>query len=94
MATTSIKLPDDIKKRVKRSSENQGLSAHAFMVKAIEHAVVAAERKASFIADARAARNEALRSGEGYDAAEVHTYIQSCVHQDKTERPRAKTWQK
>ena len=92
MATTSIKLPDDIKEQVKQCSEKQGLSAHAFMVKAIEHAVVAEERKASFAADARAARNEALRSGNGYDADKVHTYIQSPTYQDKTERPRATTW--
>ncbi|HGG58285.1 MAG TPA: hypothetical protein ENK26_00010 [Gammaproteobacteria bacterium] len=94
MATTSIKLPDDIKKRVKQSSEKQGLSAHAFMVKAIERAVEAEERKASFIADAKAARAEALRSGKGYSAAETHTYIRSRIRQDKTEQPKAITWRK
>ena len=94
MTTTSIKLSDDIKKRVKQSSEKLGLSAHAFMVKAIEDAVVAAERKAAFVADARAARDEALRSRDGYDAAEVHAYIQTRIQQGKTKRPRAKTWQK
>jgi predicted transcriptional regulator len=94
MATTSLKLSEDIKQRVVKSSKNQGLSAHAFMINAISEAVTSAERKADFIAYANDSRDEAMHTGKGYDAKEVHEYIKTRMTQSEVDRPRAKHWQK
>lgn len=94
MSTTSLKLPDSLKKRVLATSQHKGISPHAFMVGAIEQAASAAEQQAAFVADAMAAQQEMLSSGQGYDAEEVHAYIAARVSGLDTPRPKAKSWRK
>jgi len=91
-ATTSLKLPDDIKERAVAAAQLQGVSTHAFMVKAIEQAAIAAENRARFMEDAQAARQQMLDTGTGYDADEVHAYIRARVEGKKATRPKAKSW--
>lgn len=93
MATTSLKLSDEIKKRAVEAAMKQGVSPHAFMVRAIEQAAAAAEQRASFLADARAAREQMLVSGEGYEAGEVHAHLKARISGRKVAKPKAKPWQ-
>jgi hypothetical protein len=41
-----------------------------------------------------ASRAEALRSGQGYAAADVHRYVAARVRGRRATRPKALTWQK
>jgi predicted transcriptional regulator len=63
MATTTIRLPDDLKERVARAAEAAGTSSHGFIVQAIAEKTEAAERRADFIAEAHA-RYERILQGE------------------------------
>lgn len=92
MSTTSLKLPDDVKKLAIEAAKHQGVTPHAFMVDAIRAAAIAAERRAAFVADATAARAETLESGKGYSAAEVHAYIRGRVGGKAVSRPKARSW--
>ncbi len=92
MSTTSLKLPDELKQRAIVAAEQQGVSPHAFMVGAIEQAAKAAEARQSFINRASAARDDMLKSGEGYDGDEVHAYIRSRLAGRSSERPSLKKW--
>ena len=92
MSTTSLKLPEELKQRAIAVAREQGVSPHAFMVQAIEQAADAGERRASFVADAQAARDEALASGKGYDADEVHAYVKARAAGTKPAKPKAKSW--
>ncbi len=92
MPTTSLKLPEELKQRAVSAAQKQGMTPHAFMVKAIEQAATAAENRAEFVAEAEAARAALLKSGKGYDADEVHAYLRSRVAGKKTAKPRAKSW--
>lgn len=92
MSTTSLKLPDELKQRAVAAAEKQGVSPHAFMVRAIEQAAVVAETRAALVAEAQAAREEMLASGAGYDANEVHAYLKARIAGDKPTRPRARAW--
>jgi hypothetical protein len=94
MSTTSLKLSDRLKQRAATAAQRQGVSPHAFMVSAIEQAAAAAEQRASFIADARAALDQMLKSGKGYAADEVHAYLRARVAGKKTARPKAKSWRR
>jgi predicted transcriptional regulator len=92
MSTTSLKLTDELKQRAAAAAQSQGVSPHAFMVAAIESATTAAERRASFVAEALAARSAMLDSGQGYDADDVHAYLRNRVSGKKSARPKAKPW--
>ena len=92
MATTSLKLPDDLKQRTISAAEQQGISPHAFMVSAIEQAAHAAEQRSSFITDALAAEQEVLASGKAFAAEDVHAYIKARLNGENPERPPLKPW--
>jgi predicted transcriptional regulator len=77
MATTSLKLPDEVKEQAAHAASRLGLSPHAFMVEAIRKAAAAAEERARFVASAQAARKTILESGKGFDGTEVHVYIRA-----------------
>lgn len=92
MSTTSLKLPDDLKRRAADAARQLGVSPHAFMVAAIEQAATATEQRACFLDDARAARDEMIESGKGLDADEVHAYLKARVSGNKVAKPRARAW--
>lgn len=92
MTTTSLKLPDDLKKRAANAAHELGVSPHAFMVSAIEQAAKATEQRIRFIADAKAAKAEMIQSGKGYDVDDVHAYLKAKVTGTKTSKPKARSW--
>ena len=92
MSTTSLKLPEEVKQLAAAAAKQQGVTPHAFMVDAIRAAATNAERRAQFVADAVASRNEAVRSGKGYAAEQVHAYLRERAEGTPTRKPRAKTW--
>ena len=92
MATTSLKLPEDLKQLALSAAKHQGVTPHAFMVGAIRAAATAAQQRAVFVSEAVAAQAEALKSGKGYAAAEVHAYLHSRAQGKAAPRPKAKAW--
>lgn len=92
MSATSLKLPDELKQRAVAAAQKQGVSPHAFMVRAIEQATTSAERRASFVAEAQAAREHMLRTGEGYDTDEVHAYLKARIAGKKSAKPKVGSW--
>lgn len=94
MATTSLKLPDELKARAQTAAEHQGISAHAFMVHAIEQAITSAEIEERFLADAYAAREETHRTGQVFAAEDVHDYVLAIARGENPPLPKAQPWQK
>ncbi len=92
MATTSLKLPEDIKQLVAVAASQEGVTPHAFMVEAIRAAALAAEKRAGFVSDALAAKAEAIQSGKGHPAAEVRAYLRDRAQGKAAARPRARAW--
>lgn len=93
MVTTSLKLTDELKQRTVALAQKQGVSPHAFMVDAIEHAAAAAEQRQGFVEDAQAARAQMLKSGLGFDAQEVHAYLKARRSDQAAPKPKATPWQ-
>ena len=93
MATTSLKLSDELKQRAIAAAEKKGVSPHAFMVQAIERAATAAESLASFISEAQAAREKMLSTGKGFNANEVHAYLKARIAGNNPAKPKARSWQ-
>lgn len=92
MSTTSLKIPEDVKQLVVAAAKQQDVTPHAFMVDAIRAAATNAERRASFVAAATASREEAIKSGQGYPAEDVHAYLRARAQGKPVSKPKAKSW--
>lgn len=92
MPTTSLKLSEDLKQLAAVAARQQGVTPHAFMVEAIRVAATNAERRTQFVADAVTARKQALRTGQGYAAADVHAHLRARAQGKAGGKPRAKAW--
>lgn len=92
MSTTSLKLPDDLKKRAANAAHELGMSPHAFMVSAIEQAASATEQRVRFVAEAKSAREEAVDTRLGLDADEVHAFLKAKVAGKKVAKPKTRSW--
>ena len=91
---TSIKLPEDLKKRIARAIKGTDQSAHSFMVEAIRQETERAEKRRGFLADAYAARAEFQRSGAGYALAEVKAHYRAKLQGKRSRKPKLRSWQK
>ena len=92
MATTSLKIPNEVKQLAIVVAQQQGITPHAFMVEAIRVMATAADKRVQFVADAVTSREETLKSGEGYAASEVHSYLLDRAEGKTPARPRLKSW--
>jgi predicted transcriptional regulator len=92
MPATSLKLPDDLKKRIDALVAQRDQTAHAFMVEAIRRETERAELRRQFMDEAKAAYIEVLGGGNAYKAAEVFDYLQAKVQGKKAKKPQAKKW--
>jgi len=91
MTTISIKLPDDLKKRVERLMKHDTRTAHAFMIDAISHATEREELRREFLADAKQAGKNLERDSKVYDLDAALDYIEARIMNGKAKRPRALT---
>jgi predicted transcriptional regulator len=94
MPPTTLKLPEDLKRRIQALVQSTGQSAHAFMLEAIERETALAEQRASFVADALAARADFERTGLGFRASDVHAHYKARVSGRKTTRPKPSRWRR
>ena len=92
MSTTSLKLPDDLKLRAASAAKVRGVSPHAFMLDAIRAVATATARRARFVADARVALKDMLKSGKGYAADDVHVYLRAKLSGAVARKPKARSW--
>lgn len=94
MATTSLKLSDELKARAQAAAEQKGLSPHAFMVNAIEKATTNSEMRARFIADALAAEAQMEETGLGYAHEDIQEYIRAKIRGENPTRPKPISWKR
>jgi len=78
-ATTTLKLPEPLKARIAPLAEAAGKSPHAWMIDALEERVAQSEAYAAFMAEALEADRQMTETGEGYDADDVHAYLQAVL---------------
>ena len=94
MPATSLKLSEELKKRIAALVAGTDRSAHSFMVEAIEQAAQREELRRRFGAEAAEAERETEASGKAYDAAEVFDHLEARARGESTRRPQPKTWRR
>ena len=92
MPPTTLKLPAELKQRIKSLVTGTDESVHSFMLKAIERETALAEQRKDFVRDAVHSRAEFERTGSGYDAADVHAYVRARASGRRATRPKARKW--
>ena len=75
--STTLKLPEQLKKRLGPLAKSAGKTPHAWMIEALETQATLAEKRRGFIDDARAAEKEVEETGVVYRAEDVHRYIRA-----------------
>lgn len=74
-ATTSLKLPDDLKDRVASVAQGVAQTPHAYMVEAIAEKVARDERRQDFLRSARESSAEFKKTGAAYAHKDVKRYF-------------------
>lgn len=92
MVATSLKLPEDLKRRIERLARAARLTPHVFMVEALAREAKRGEMRERFAAEAADSEREAVVSSKTYELAETFNYLAARVARKKTHRPRARAW--
>lgn len=89
-ASTTLKLTDDLKRRIAPLAKSAGKTPHAWMVEALEIQAALAERRREFVRSAHVAEQEVAKYGQVYEADDVFAYLDGKVAGKKPKRPQAK----
>lgn len=92
MSATSLKLPEDLKRRLAKMAANVGLTPHAFMVDALAREAARAEQRAQFAVDAEESERETLSGGKTYPLDAAFEFLQARVAGKRARRPKARAW--
>ena len=87
MPTLSVKLPEETRQRIQSLAKQQGTTAHAVMVNAIEGALDRAEHQNALVASALRSREQVLTSGMVLDGKSFGEYLKEKAQGHKPKRP-------
>ena len=87
-ATTTLKLPEELKARIASAARASGRTPHAFMIEALEAQARLAEMRQSFINDAIASAAEVDAGGALYAMEDVQAYILARTSGKAAKRPK------
>jgi predicted transcriptional regulator len=88
MSTTTIRIPDELKARLARIAEREGMSTHGLIVEAIAEKADALEQRQSFYAEAKERYAHVLATGESIPWAEMRSYLQARAAGDTADLPK------
>jgi len=92
MSATTLKLPDDLKRRIAKLAASEGQTPHAFMVEALAREAERAELRQQFAADADESEEESLESGKACSLDATFDYLAARIRGKNLRRPRARSW--
>ena len=90
MPAVTLKMPEQLKKRINDLAAASGKSPHAFMLEALAAQTAREELRGAFVASALEARQEVARYGQVMEAADVHRWLLARAGGGKAVRPRAR----
>ena len=90
MPAVTLKMPEELKKRINDLAAASGKSPHAFMLDALAAQTAREELRGAFVASALAARQEVAHYGQVMEAADVHKWLLARAGGGKAARPRAR----
>ena len=92
MAATSLKLPEELKRRIERLAGAANKTPHTLMVKTLSQEADRAEIRERFAKDAAVSESETLQSGKAVPLGTAFDYLEARAAGKGVRRPRARTW--
>jgi predicted transcriptional regulator len=92
LAATSLKLPDDLKRRLERLAAHAHKTPHAFMLEVLAREAERSELRERFAAEAAESEQQTLAGGKTYALEATFDYLEHRVAGTKARRPKARTW--
>jgi predicted transcriptional regulator len=86
----SLRIPEDVKKRLTKLAHSQDTTAHALMLAAIREKLEAEEARVAFHAEAKRRLARMKRTGLGIPAEEVFDYFEQRALGKSPPRPKAR----
>lgn len=90
MATTTIRLPEDLKARIASAAERSGKTTHSFILEAIAEKAALEEQRADFDAQADARFARIVETGETIPWGDMRRYLEERLEDKQIPRPVAK----
>jgi predicted transcriptional regulator len=87
-ATTTLKLPEELKARIAPLANSSAKTPHAWMIEALEAQARLAEMRQSFIGDALASAAEVDAGGALFAMQDVHEYISNKAANKPAKHPK------
>ncbi|MCC7259380.1 MAG: hypothetical protein IT486_13520 [Gammaproteobacteria bacterium] len=91
-ATTTIRLPPELRARLQALSKQTGRSAHSLIVEAVERHADYEEQLQALVREALAADARIEETGEVYRAQDVHAWLERLARAPRAARP--KPWRR
>jgi predicted transcriptional regulator len=92
VAATSLRIPEELKRRIERLAGVANKTPHAFMVDVLSREADRAELRERFAEDAAVSEQEAMESGKAVPLGAAFDYLQARVTGKFVRRPRARAW--
>ena len=86
----SLRVPEDLKKRIAKLAKTQGVTPQGFMLEAIREKLKAEEARAAFHDEAKRRLARMKKTGVGIPAKEVFEYLQQRGEGNTATRPRVR----
>lgn len=86
-ATTTVRMPDELKSRVAKAAKRAGTTPHGFILDAIAEKTTATERRHDFHALADKRYATIARSGKTLPWATARKYLESLLAEKPARRP-------
>lgn len=90
MSTTTVRLPDDLKKRLADVAEQAGMTSHALILQAISDRVEADEARNRFYHEADRRYALIAETGQSIPWLEMRRYLERRVADETTDPPAAR----
>jgi predicted transcriptional regulator len=91
-STTSLKLPDELKAQIAIVARQEGKSAHALMVEALQTAMNEAALMQAFKQSALAAYEETVRQNKVYRGEDIKAYYLAKLQGQNVKKPNMVAW--
>jgi predicted transcriptional regulator len=92
MSATSLKLPEELKRRLVRLAAHAGKTTHAFMVDTLAREAERSELRAQFAADSAESERETLATGKAHPLDTAFKYLEARIAGKKVRQPRTRAW--